>query len=244
MDAAELVRTARIRAALSVTGLASRAGTSRSALAEIEAGRRSPTVRTLNHLLRVCDLQIRPTLEPYLADLDAALNEALTGAAPILVDDRRVDNLKGFASALDAAGVRWAIDGATAVSLHGLAVAHDYPCLVVVDDLTSRAWLRSIWAKGFDRHGFSLAPNWEEPPEQVRLFVREPVWTRLGSVQLRFVDDLGPTVPVMLDGRVLPVVPLLEVEQVAPQLADLLARWRQRRAQSDGTAPGPSSAQA
>ena len=64
----------------------------------------------------------------------------------------------------------------------------------------------------------------------VRLYVREPVWTRLGFVQLRLLDDLVSTVQVVLDHMVLPVLPLLEIEQAAPQLADLLARLRQRRA--------------
>ncbi len=225
VDAAALLRTARARAGLSVTALARMTGTSRSALTELEAGRRSPTVRTMDALLRACDLQVRIALEPYLADVDAALDEALAGTAEL-----RAQDVHRFAGALEATGVRWAVDGATAVALHGLAVVQLFPCLAVVDDGVTRTWLRDIWAKGQDRHGFSLAPHWEEPPETVRLYVREPVWTRLGFVQLRFVDELGVTVPVVLGGVTLPVLPLLEVEHTAPQLADLLARLRQRRA--------------
>jgi len=182
-------------------------------------------VRTLDGLLRACGLQARVDLEPYLADVDAALDEALAGTAEV-----RPEDLRRFAGALNAAAVRWALDGATAVALQGLAVRQLFPCIAVVDEDATRAWLRAVWAKGPNRHGFSLAPHWEESPELVRLYVREPVWTRLGFVQLRFLDDLVPTVPVLVGDVVLPVLPLLEVERTAPQLADLLARLRQRRA--------------
>lgn len=51
MDAGELVRTARQRAGLSQRQLAELAGTSQSAVAAVESGRKQPSVATLNRWL-------------------------------------------------------------------------------------------------------------------------------------------------------------------------------------------------
>ena len=52
MDAAALIRTARERSGLSLRQLATRAGTSHSALAAYESGRTTPNVDTLDRVLR------------------------------------------------------------------------------------------------------------------------------------------------------------------------------------------------
>ncbi|MCW2573375.1 MAG: putative Xre family DNA-binding protein [Frankiales bacterium] len=51
VDAEALVRTARHRAGLSQRELAARAGTSQSAIAAVESGRKQPSVATLNRWL-------------------------------------------------------------------------------------------------------------------------------------------------------------------------------------------------
>lgn len=196
--------------------------------ATIEKGRRSPTVRQLDRLLAACGLQARVTLEPRAADLDAALDEALdtarSGAAAL-----PVETLLRFAAALDAVEVSWAVDGITAVALQGLALEQSDPSIALVDDWPSRQWLKHIFAQGTDAAGFRLAPTWEEPGERIRIYVRHLVYTRIGFVRLRFLEAPPRTVGVAVQDRVLPVLPLLRVEQDHPQLADILARHRERQ---------------
>lgn len=60
MDAATLLRAARLRAGLSQRALAGAAGTSQSAVGAIEAGRKQPTVATLERLLRAAGTELVP----------------------------------------------------------------------------------------------------------------------------------------------------------------------------------------
>jgi transcriptional regulator with XRE-family HTH domain len=64
--AAELLRTARISAGLSLRAAAEKAATSHATLAAYEAGRKAPTLPTLLRLLRACgfaaDLEISPRI--------------------------------------------------------------------------------------------------------------------------------------------------------------------------------------
>lgn len=60
MDAAALLRTARSRAGLSQRALASAARTSQSAIAAIEAGRKQPTVATLERLMQAAGTELVP----------------------------------------------------------------------------------------------------------------------------------------------------------------------------------------
>ena len=227
MDAAALLRQARLDARLSQRGLARTAGTSRSTITAYESGAISPTVRQLDRLVGACGLQVRASLEPKGADVDQLVDAALAAGADGLAEDAVADLLR-FAESLDAGGVTWAVDGATAVAVQGLAVEHRERGIAVLDDAATRAWLRRIWAKGTNRDGFSLAPSWDESPELVRIYVRREVYTRLGFVRLRFVDAPPKTLSVTVGGRPLPVLPLLLVEQEHPALADLLRRYRER----------------
>lgn len=71
MDAATIVAMARRRARLSKRELARRAGTSPAAIVEYEAGRRSPTVDSLDTILRACGYDVE------LALVDRAETERL-----------------------------------------------------------------------------------------------------------------------------------------------------------------------
>ncbi len=62
VDAAAIVREARLRAGMSLRDLARRAGTSHSAVAAYEAGRRSPTTATLDRILRAAGFALDVTL--------------------------------------------------------------------------------------------------------------------------------------------------------------------------------------
>lgn len=64
MNAAQLLRRARGRAGLSTRELARRAGTSHATVIAYEAGRKSPTVDTLDRLLRAAGFEVEPHLVP------------------------------------------------------------------------------------------------------------------------------------------------------------------------------------
>jgi transcriptional regulator with XRE-family HTH domain len=64
MIAWALLREARRRAGLTQRELADRAGTSQAAVARIERGRQSPSLETLQRLVRACDLDLRFHLAP------------------------------------------------------------------------------------------------------------------------------------------------------------------------------------
>ncbi len=69
MNASALLRTARTRAGLSLRQLAALAGTSHSTLAAYEAGAKSPTVATLDRILRAAgfeaDVELRRRWRSY-----------------------------------------------------------------------------------------------------------------------------------------------------------------------------------
>ena len=58
MNAAAIITSARTRARLSKRELARRVGTSPAAIVEYESGRRSPTIDSLDMILRVCGFDL------------------------------------------------------------------------------------------------------------------------------------------------------------------------------------------
>ena len=58
MNAAAIIASARTRARLSKRELARRVGTSPAAIVEYESGRRSPTIDSLDMILRVCGVDL------------------------------------------------------------------------------------------------------------------------------------------------------------------------------------------
>ncbi len=80
-----------------------------------------------------------------------------------------------------------------------------------------------------------MAPNWYESAEQVRLFVRRPVYTLVGFVHLRFVEQLPDGVlQLLVDDRVVPVLPTAEVRRADEGIAELLDRHERRQAEAQG----------
>ena len=222
VDGQELLRRARAEAGLDQGRLAQAAGVARTTLVAYESGRRSPTVRQLTQLLRTCGLQARVTLEPLSADVDRVLDEALEAGPPL-----SFERLVAVASSLDAAGVPWAVDGVTALAVQGLRLPHRGVAVLLLDSQESRLWLRAVWAKGWTRHGETTV-SWLTSSEVVREYVRSPVWSRVGELQVRFCDELPELLTVRSQGRAVPVVPLLEVRRTHAGLAELLARYEQR----------------
>lgn len=226
MDVRAVLQAARAEAGFDQRRLARAAGTARTTVVAYETGAQSPTVRQLARLLAACGLRARVLLEPLTADLDDQLDEALAAAPPYALD-----NLPRIAASLTAAEVRWALDGRSAIAVQGLALPHHELGVALVDDEVSRLWLRTQWTKGWDRHGFSLAPNWHETPEQVRIYVRKPVLSTLGFLQVRFLEALPASVlPLVVAGEVVPVLPLGEVKRAHGALAALLDRHERRLA--------------
>ena len=222
VDAQDLVRRARTEAGLDQARLALAAGVARTTVVAYETGRRSPTVRQLTRLLQACGLQARVTLEPLTADVDRVLDQALLAEPP-----QSLERLVAVASSLDQAGVPWAVDGITAVALQGLRLPHREVAVLLLDSHASRMWLRAVWAKGWTRHG-ETAVSWLTSSDVVREYVRQPVWSRVGALQVRFCDQLPDLMTVRTQGRAVPVVPLLDVRRTHAGLAELLTRHEER----------------
>ncbi|MDT7546647.1 MAG: hypothetical protein QOE99_2757 [Actinomycetota bacterium] len=221
MDVAALLVRARARAGLSRTQLAASAGTSASALSAYEGGRRSPTVATLDRLLAACGLQIRPELEPYLADLDAAVDRLLDGSPTVPSGCGRL------ADRLTAAGLTWAFDGPTALTLQGLAIEAPFPDVVAVGDDRLRRFCHELGLEAMDAEGSILWDSWLD--RDLTRVAPSLVWTRYGAFTMRIVGELDPPVQVRADACTWPVLGLLAVELAHPPVADVLARLRHRR---------------
>lgn len=72
MDAAAILRRARLRAGLTLRALAARAGTSHSTLAAYERGRKVPSVETLARIVRAAGFELGVELTPALGGSDRA----------------------------------------------------------------------------------------------------------------------------------------------------------------------------
>src|SRR5688572_12153191 len=75
MRATHIVREARRRAGLSQAELASRVGTTQSAVARLESGKRAPSFERIVELVRACGFDLRVRLVP-LDDSDWSVAQA------------------------------------------------------------------------------------------------------------------------------------------------------------------------
>ncbi len=230
MDVRAVLQTARAEAGFDQRRLALAAGTARTTVVAYETGTQSPTVRQLDRLLAACGLRAEVVLQPLATGIDQVLDDAVAGGPP-----SALETLPRFAESLTSAEVRWALDGRSAVAVQGLPLPHDELSVALVDDEVSRRWLRATRAKGWDRHGFSLAPSWYESAERVRLYTRKPVYCVVGFVHLRLLEALPDGVlRLQVGGQVVPVLPLAEVRRAHAPLAELLDRHEERTAAGNG----------
>ena len=247
MDVAALLRDLRDQRGWSTTQLAAYGGTSRSVLTDWESGRKSPTVATLNRVLAAVGLQIRAELEPLLAPLDERVDAVLTapeawGASELEALRRVVEALAGEHPFVVDRGwgnepergtgeIRWAFDGETALRLQGLGFRAETLELVVVFDATARTFFFRQQVRGTGGPPVS----WFEVPTPVaQQCLGGLAFGPFGMVRVRLLDEAeeigAATVRVeAAPGLVVPVLTLQAVERGRPDLADVLARLRERR---------------
>jgi transcriptional regulator with XRE-family HTH domain len=258
VDAAEILKPGRERARLSQQGLATTSGASRTSINAYEAGRRSPTTHVLNLLLAACGLQARVQLEPLQAHVDVQV-DALAGPLPLL-DEQAWDLVTRSLDDRPAAGstpawgalanlrqrrgpVTWAVDGGAALVCHGLAVPADevgVPEVVVVLDEALRFWMRAERLVGIDARE-NLVQDWLDADlTRITASLGTPRWCLLGMVSVRVVAELPTTTRMVVPWSAEPVrvVSVDEVERAFPARAEVLARWRQRRATESETGGG------
>ncbi|HTL24371.1 MAG TPA: helix-turn-helix transcriptional regulator [Mycobacteriales bacterium] len=240
MDMRALLQEACGRARISKADLARRAGTDPSLLSAWATGRVSPTVASLARVLAAVDLQLRPSLEPLLADLDARVDEVLGGH--VVLDLPQLGSLAAHAGVEQSWSVElpdgsfgraqgtvtWAFDGATALALQGLAFPQDVRAICLLLDDAARCWLSRgfVIAPGHDRLSF-----WDATFEQARDHLRGLSAGRYGMHLIRLVEEMPAVVRLQPPGtdEVFPVLAVDAVGHAHPALGEVLARLRTRR---------------
>ncbi|WBC12435.1 helix-turn-helix transcriptional regulator [Micromonospora sp. WMMA1998] len=229
---AHAVRHEREQAGLTQQALAGRAGLSQAAVARIERGDRLPSLPTVERLLGALGRQIRIEVEPLDSHLDATLDEAAGTALTERIADLGLDRI------VDALGdLSHVLAGSTAAVLQGAPLPVEAVEIAVRwrDAPRFTAWLDRAhaqrWNARWEEWG-GVRPEPEEPGEHRWL-------TRYGELRARMCEDLPEPVEVRLGDRTYPVEPLVEVEVTDRRTADLLRRYRQRRA--EGATPAGSA---
>jgi transcriptional regulator with XRE-family HTH domain len=237
VDAYRLLTSARLRAELTKTALAARAGTSTAALLQYERGLRSPTVATLSRLLAACGVQVRGELEPLHAGTDEVVDDLLARSSGGL-------SWSGaqVTGAFERSVVPWALDGRSAMAAHGLGPHPDLSVeLVTVESDDLRRLLEDCWAHPVSGDTRPIHDSWYDVAFERLAYA--PMYTRHGFITMRVSDELPPLlrveVPLEVDPEdeepgtsqsvTLPVLGLPDVEAAHPALATVLVRLRERR---------------
>ena len=238
MDGPALLRSARLRAELTKTALAARAGTSASALVAYESGCRSPTVATFVRLLAACGVQVRGELEPLHAETDEVVDQLLAerGGGGLSSSGARLTQV------FERSAIPWALDGRSAMAAHGLGPHPDFSVeLVTVESEDLRRLLDESFAQPVSGDARPIWESWWDVDFERLAYA--PMYTRHGFVTMRLVPELPPVLRVAIPLEVdldeqdvagpravtLPVLGLPDVEAAHPSLATVLARLRERR---------------
>lgn len=102
MSPATLIRNARRAAGFTQASLASRLGTTQSAIARLEAEGSNPRVDTLTRALAVCGQQLRLDAQPHRSSIDETLVAGMLRMSPgerIKSFERSYAEIRGFALA-------------------------------------------------------------------------------------------------------------------------------------------------
>ena len=236
MDVPALLRQARERSVVSRQQLARASGASVAQICRYEQGQVSPTVATLDRLVMHCGFQLRVTLEPYRAELDAWADQLMTQAPELEVSalrslQRALEDQPRSRSGLPrgAGPCQWAFDGTTAMALHGYGVRDHVPEIVLVWDDPGQRW---AWAYDV-RTGLKRGSWFEADAELAARWFGQSAVGQCGMVTVRIADRLPPVLRVHVDGldEPVPTVAIDEVEAAHLHYADVLAVIRERRGQ-------------
>ena len=102
MTAGALIRSARRNAGLSQASLASKLGTTQSAIARLERDASSPRIETLERTLRACGHELKLDASPRRSSIDETLVAGMLRTAPgerIKSFERSYANVREFALA-------------------------------------------------------------------------------------------------------------------------------------------------
>jgi transcriptional regulator with XRE-family HTH domain len=224
VDVPQLLRTVRGRRGWSQAQLAAFTGWSRSAIGDYEAGRKSPTVATLNRILAASGLQIRAELEPLRAELEARVDAVLADLGPL--DQQVIGDVARVAQALEGVSFAWGLDGETALRLHGYGFPSERVQLGVCFDDAARACFFRQRVRGTGSEPVSW---FDSEITEAQAYLGGMAFGPFGMVAVRLLDQPPPTVRVeVAPGLVVPVLTVDEVARGRPDLAEVLERLRAR----------------
>jgi transcriptional regulator with XRE-family HTH domain len=252
MDAAAIFRAVRDERGWSQAQLARATGISKGNVGDYESGRTSPTVVTLNRILASVGLQVRAELEPLRAALEERVDAVLAEVPPL--DEGQIAALVKVADAFagehpyvvdrgwgeeperGTAGISWGFDGETALRLQGLGFEAEVVEVAVVWEAVTRTHFFQKRVRGTGGPPLSW---FEASTAEAQACLGGAAFGPFGVVRVRLVERLDEPLRVeVAPGLVVPVLRLGDVEQGRPDLAEVLARLRERWSHDAGGRQG------
>jgi transcriptional regulator with XRE-family HTH domain len=226
------LRRLREQAELSQAELAARCGTTQSALAAVERGRRRPTTEFVERVLAGMGWQLKVDVEPLHADLDARIAAVEKVPLPERFASFDVD-VETLVELLSTARVVYVVEGVVAAAAHGAPVRPQRMDVAVRDDDRELARLAEAsrfrllgWNPRYDEWSNGITLTVERLRETGRSQWFSPVG---GELHIRLVAEPPPHVVVHVGELTLPVVGLADLEFDEPELRCVLQRLRERR---------------
>lgn len=227
-DLGALLRTARWDAGLRQTDLARLAGTSQSTINAYERGRKVPSFDTLDRLLAAMDRQLRLTVEPRQADVDALLAGA--GDEDGWQRLQQEPFIEMLLDRIEAGNFGYAVTGACAALLHGVALPAAGLDIEVAE--TALDVVATLLRESRPEHWCTEQGGWLFAPPISKHLVESPAsrWTTAyGPLRVHVRRTASPTIWLAAGGRRLRVVALPAVEVDDPALRRLLDRFRDQQ---------------
>jgi transcriptional regulator with XRE-family HTH domain len=225
MDVPALLREVRQRRGWTQADLAALTGTSASAVWGYEAGRKSPTVATLDRILAAAGLQVRAELEPLRADLEARVDAAVAREREGLpeLDTSSIDKVR---EVLDEQALAWGLDGETALRAHGYGFESGLVQVAICFDQATRAFFFRARVRGT---GGDPVSWFDADVRQAQAYLGGMAFGPFGMVAVRLLAEAPSTARVeVAPGLVVPVLTLDEVARGRADLGEVLERLRAR----------------